>query len=219
LIGRSPNRFISTKYFFLQDTLWPIESVQCEAIKRVYLREHPQLARKLDKLFDQVSTHTTVDDVATDTLLTGAEQRLLDEGDFDPASIADGRERVIASIVRRQGQPAFRKRLLAAYGGRCAITGCTVEAILEAAHIAPYKGSETNRACNGLLLRADWHTLFDLLLVGVHAPTMTLLISPRLAGSEYEKYRGKKIQLPKDPACHPSRKALEHHRKRSRLRP
>ena len=74
-------------------------------------------------------------------------------GEFDPDDVKDARRWVLASIARRQGQPEFRKQLLALYGGRCAVTGSRVEAVLEAAHIIGYKGPETNRPQNGLLLR------------------------------------------------------------------
>lgn len=33
--------------------------------------------------------------------------------------------------------------------------------VLEAAHVTPYLGPETNDITNGLLLRADLHTLLD----------------------------------------------------------
>ena len=82
-------------------------------------------------------------------------------GQSDPGGIEDARTRVLSSIVRRRGQPLFRKRLLKAYDRRCAFTGCAVEALLEAAHIVPYRGSDTNHIANGLLLRADLHTLFE----------------------------------------------------------
>src|SRR2546426_1154448 len=39
---------------------------------------------------------------------------------------------VLSSIVRRRGQSRFRDLLLSAYRGRCAVTGCAVEAVLEA---------------------------------------------------------------------------------------
>ena len=90
----------------------------------------------------------------------------------DPTGTKNARERTLSLIVRRQGQPAFRRQLIAAYKGRCAITGCEVQAVLEAAHIVPYKGSKTNDPGNGLLLRADMHTLFDLRLVAVDVATM-----------------------------------------------
>jgi predicted restriction endonuclease len=129
----------------------------------------------------------------------------------------DARERVLSSIVRRRGQPAFRENLLTAYHGQCAITGCDVEDVLEAAHIVPYKGPETNHPGNGLLLRADMHTLFDLKRISVDVASMTLLVSPSLSGTCYEGYRGMQIKLPNDPGSQPSREALDQHRRESGL--
>ncbi|MEH1887220.1 MULTISPECIES: HNH endonuclease signature motif containing protein [unclassified Nostoc] len=41
------------------------------------------------------------------------------------------------------------------------ITNFDAEVALEAAHIIPYSETENNHPSNGLLLRADLHTLFD----------------------------------------------------------
>jgi putative restriction endonuclease len=150
-------------------------------------------------------------------LLAAAEQRLNEAGAFDPGGVVDARERVLSSIVRRRGQPAFRQRLLAAYHGQCAITGCGVAAVLDAAHIVSYKGPDTNRPANGLLLRTDLHTLFDLRLVAVDVETMTLLVSPELSGTCYEEYHGRPITVPDNGECRPSSEALEQHREESGL--
>lgn len=109
---------------------------------------------------------------------------------FDPASQQDARQRVLAAVLRRRGQSKFRAGLLRAYGGKCAITGCSVEAILEAAHVTPYLGPNTNALSNGILLRADLHTLWDLGLIAIEPKDMQLWISPSLAGSEYAQYGG-----------------------------
>ncbi len=89
------------------------------------------------------------------------------EGDFTPKSQEETRERISRSIAQRRGQPKFRKDLLEAYGYHCAITGCDAEEALEAAHIIPYCETEDNAIYNGLLLRADIHTLFDLSLITI----------------------------------------------------
>jgi hypothetical protein len=78
-----------------------------------------------------------------------------------PQGLPEGRRRRLAQVTARQGQADFRRRLILAYGGRCAITDCDVEVVLQAAHISPYDGPSTNRVTNGLLLRADLHNLFD----------------------------------------------------------
>lgn len=151
------------------------------------------------------------------SLIPLLEQKLEEEGAFDPAEIRGGRERILSSIVRRRGQPLFRRRLLEAYGGQCAISGCTLEAVLEAAHIVPYQGPETNDSRNGLLLRADLHTLFDLYLIAIDAASLTVLISPQVAGTCYAGYAGKRIRMPADRERQPSRKALKDHRRKSGL--
>ncbi len=104
---------------------------------------------------------------------------------FSPTDEVDERQRVLAAIVRRRGQPAFRKALLDAYGGRCAMTACDAVDALEAAHIRPYSGQSSNHVSNGLLLRADIHTLFDLYLIGVNPDTYEINISPTLRGTSY----------------------------------
>lgn len=56
-------------------------------------------------------------------------------GGFSPTNEVDERHRVLATIIRRRGQPAFRKSLIKAYGGKCAMTGCDALDALEAAHM------------------------------------------------------------------------------------
>lgn len=204
-------------YFFGMSTVHSLSTEKVSQIKQAYLKKYPKLKDAVNELFGHVTTDE-VDNSTTKELLTSAERQLDKEDTFDPTGIKDARERILSSIVRRRGQPAFRKHLLVAYEGRCAVTGCDVEAVLEAAHIIPYKGSKTNHPCNGLLLRADLHTLFDLRLVTVDVGTMRLLVSPNLDGTSYENYHGKQVRVPNKPASQPSREALEQHRKVSGIR-
>jgi putative restriction endonuclease len=138
-------------------------------------------------------------------------------GVFSPQGITDGRERTIASVVRRRGQPAFRHKLLELYGGRCAISGCDAVEALEAAHIVPYRGPGTNHPSNGLLLRADLHTLFDLGLISVDATSMTTIVAPRLSSTSYGDLAGKPVSAPAETYGRPSVEALEQHRVWSKL--
>lgn len=124
---------------------------------------------------------------------------------FDPQSVEDGRRRIEQLVVIRQGQTAFRRRLLEAYGRKCAMTGCEIEDILEAAHISPYKGKQTDDVTNGLLLRADIHTLFDRGLIKVDRNYL-VTASPAVA-TAYDL--PEKIRLPSDPKTHPHPEALE----------
>lgn len=130
---------------------------------------------------------------------------------FDPLNVEDARKRVVASIVRRQGQPAFRKKLLAAYDRKCAITGCAQVEVLEAAHIHPYKGEHTHALSNGLLLRADLHTLFDLYLIAVEPDTQLIRLAPALSQSDYAQYDGRPLTAPISSSAQVSIEALQWH--------
>jgi hypothetical protein len=143
--------------------------------------------------------------------LTSATKNAAAANAFDPASVQDGREKVMAAITRRRGQPIFRKLLLGAYGGVCSICSCDAEQALEAAHITPYLGPETNHPSNGLLLRADIHTLFDLGLLSIHPHTLEVSIVPQLRVTAYNVYAGRKVRVPDDSAHRPSVKALTQH--------
>lgn len=147
-----------------------------------------------------------------DTLISSQQQSATAAGIFDPASLLDARERAVAQIVRRRGQPQFRQALLLAYGGRCAISECDAPAALEAAHIHPYRGPDTNHVANGLLLRADLHTLFDLGLIAVDSKTMNVLLASSIAETSYGALADARMRLPEQPAWHPSRDALDAHR-------
>lgn len=124
----------------------------------------------------------------------------------------DNRDFQIRSVAVRRGQAGFRNNLLVAYGSRCCISGCDVPAALEAAHIAPYLGNHSNKVSNGLLLRADLHTLFDLGLLAV-GESYRVLLAPELAKSEqYSSLSGAKLNLPADNAEWPDLAALANHR-------
>lgn len=97
---------------------------------------------------------------------------------------------IILSCEHRQGnrhgrvhQKKFRQELLDYYNSHCCISGCSVETVLEAAHIKPYAlcddGEEGNRE-NGLLLRADIHTLFDLNLIQINPDTFIIEVHSSL---------------------------------------
>lgn len=134
---------------------------------------------------------------------------------FIPLEI-DERELALREVVAREGQGAFRLRLLGAYSGRCAITGEHTEPVLDAAHIQPYLGPRSNHLQNGLLLTKEFHALFDKGYVGI-TPDLEVRISERLRaewrnGKRYYPYdKQRLVQLPTDTALQPSRDALAWH--------
>jgi HNH endonuclease len=165
---------------------------QC-GFKRLSNDAHPQLLK----------------DIRNDRELEQARVKEEEEGAFSSSDLEDARRRILAAIVLRQGQRGFREQLLAAYQRACAVTSCDVIEALEAAHIIAYLGPETNYVTNGLLLRADIHTLFDLGLIVVQPNDYRVIVSKRLRGTSYESLAGQVIRLPADLVDHPSRQALE----------
>jgi predicted restriction endonuclease len=135
------------------------------------------------------------------------------EGNFDPNSNGQGKQQVIRAINLRRGQALFRKKLLQAYGGRCAITGCDCQDALDAAHIVPYNGQATNHVQNGLLLRGDIHTLFDLGKIGVDVRQKRVLVANSLGKTVYATLKGKKLRLPPRAEQHPNQHVLRRHAK------
>ena len=160
--------------------------------------------------FEQVRSDAAHDRAKASTMVTT---------DFNVDRIEDTREKQIAEVIRRKGQAKFWAALISAYKGRCVVTGCDALDALEAAHIVPYKGQHTNHPQNGLLLRADLHSLFDLGLLAINSKTMTVVLSRRLLDSDYRSLAGTPIAKPSDGPAAPSPEALHKHLRWSGLSP
>ena len=126
------------------------------------------------------------------------------EGFFVSPSQDEAKSRILVSIARRRGQTKFRQLLLEAYDYKCAITNFDAEAALEAAHIIPYVETGNNEPSNGLLLRADLHTLFDLNLIVIYPKTLQVFLHPDLQQTAYREMQGKIIRIPNDERLKPS---------------
>ena len=99
------------------------------------------IARRNHGLIDEVESEKNFDDDATGGLPTERE----------------------TTTTQRVGQDFFRDALLSAYNYRCCISGLTLEPLLVASHIVPWKIDQTNRLNprNGLLLSALHDKAFD----------------------------------------------------------
>lgn len=76
-----------------------------------------------------------------------------------PANIE--RKKVSREILERPYQNRFRKNVLGAFKFTCIITGVSMDAVLEAAHIIPISEKGSDKIDNGLCLRSDIHQLYD----------------------------------------------------------
>lgn len=137
-----------------------------------------------------------------------------DGAEYSPQE--DDRRQIVERQIReRRGQQHFRDALRERHGDRCLVTGCTVLAVLEAAHVKPYQGSNDNHPQNGMLLRADIHTLFDLDLLGIEPDQLRVELHPSLAKT-YGYLAGARLTC--SPDCRPSQEALKLRYAQFRLR-
>jgi len=187
------------KRLFNPPTVHQLEPGQYRVIVQAYLKQHPELKETLDGIFGKQSVVNRFGPASD-------EADSIDESVY-VAPHGDLREKVWHEIKKRRGQGAFRSKLLHRYGGRCLVTGCEVVAVLEAAHIDPYRGEGNNHPGNGLLLRADIHTLFDLNLLGIEPNSLRIQLHPDIT----EKY-GKLVR--KTLGCDENRRPLQQALKR-----
>ena len=119
-------------------------------------------------------------------------------------------------LVRpRLGQGAFRILVTDNYRRRCAVSGERTLPALDAAHIRPFADGGQHEASNGILMRRDIHSLFDLGYVTV-SPDMKFEVSKKIReeyenGRHYYALHGANITLPEDVRRHPERVALKWH--------
>ena len=135
-----------------------------------------------------------------------AEDSILGDTDSYSPDERDRRPIIERQIRERRGQSRFRNDLRSRYGDQCLVTRCSALAVVEAAHISPYRGEEDNHVENGLLLRSDIHTLFDLDLLGINPEDLRVELHPNIK-SEYSQFAGIKLSYENRPG--PSQEALK----------
>lgn len=79
--------------------------------------------------------------------------------------------------------------------------------IVEAAHIWPYRGQDDHHPENGLLLRGDLHTLFDLDILAISPQDLRVALHPAAMSSGYDTLQG--LMLRGCEILRPSRLALD----------
>lgn len=122
-------------------------------------------------------------------------------------------------MLPRLGQGAFRVLVTDAYNRACAITEEHSLPALEAAHIVPFGEGGPHAVNNGLLLRSDFHRLFDRGYLTV-TPEYRIKISPRLKkefenGRSYYPFDERPLgHVPEILAEQPSKELLNWHNER-----
>jgi hypothetical protein len=132
------------------------------------------------------------------------------------------RER-LGKIYSRPAQVEFSRRLRSLYR-KCAVTGCTTQQSLEAAHIRVHErkhvGDRTtsknddNNLENGILLRADIHALFDKGSIALSQDGTQIEVKDNdlLTDKTYRFLGSGRVFRPSH--CPPSRRNITSHRRR-----
>jgi len=91
------------------------------------------------------------------------------------------RRYALRAVKQRLHQASFREAVIAAYNGRCALSGLPEPMLLDAAHIVPDKDQRFGQPVisNGLPLSKIHHAAFDAHLIGID-PDYRLHVSHRL---------------------------------------
>jgi putative restriction endonuclease len=114
--------------------------------------------------------------------------------------------------VRGMQQVYFRKILLKAYKGHCALTGASFREALDAAHIIPWSQCKSDlrmNPINGILMLSCHHRLFDLGIISVDEDYKIIFRKPtkfNLTPSDkifFANLHGKIITLPSNKALWP----------------
>ena len=130
---------------------------------------------------------------------------------------APERRYALREVKQRLHQASFRDAVLAAYGGRCAISRLPTPTLLDAAHIVMDANECLGQPIisNGLPLSKTHHAAFDAHLIGVD-PDYQIHVSDRLLDLHdgpflelgLKMIAGQQIQLPRRSADHPDRDRL-----------
>ena len=117
---------------------------------------------------------------------------------------------IVQVTKRRVGQQEFRLAMLKKNGESCLISGDQPACVLEAAHIKKFAQYESHDLAGGLLLRRDFHTLFDRHLIRINPKSWHAEVSPRIR--QYETYSAIHLtQVKGDHKSRPDSELLQSH--------
>jgi putative restriction endonuclease len=133
-----------------------------------------------------------------------------------PPTDSPERRYALRSVKQRLHQATFRAAVIAAYDGRCALSGLPEPLLLDAAHIVADKDDLLGQpvVTNGIPLSKIHHAAFDAHLIGID-PDFRMHVSDRLLGQNdgpmleaLKQLNGRHIRLPGRTKDHPDKNRL-----------
>ncbi len=126
------------------------------------------------------------------------------------------RRYALRAVKQRLHQASFREAVIAAYGGRCAVSGLPEPLLLDAAHIVADRDDLLGQPIirNGFALSKIHHAAFDANLIGID-PDYRIHVADRLLSRKdgplleaLKRLQGGTLHLPKRPQDRPDRERL-----------
>lgn len=111
----------------------------------------------------------------------------------DYTAIATNEEVRIQSQRNAAAQKAFRDAVIANCFGRCLVSDKSYQRALQACHIQPHARDGKMQVCNGLLLEASLHDMFDAGDMAIHPDTLRVYFSRAAIEGGFGEYHGKVI--------------------------
>lgn len=171
-------------------SLEPVTQYRCHYAKTWIEAERPMHAKDLKPFLLTRDSYNAIRPLNPDLVeglvnwIGARDLRVRDELPPSLPFIGGGHVQVITR--RRRGQRQFRLTMLEKFGESCAFSGKQPPQVLEAAHLYSFAEQPDHKIEGGLLLRRDFHALFDLHLLRVNPEVWTIEVSPRIM--EYEDY-------------------------------
>lgn len=135
---------------------------------------------------------------------------------MEPPADTLERRYALRAVKQRLHQASFREAVIAAYSGRCALSGLPEPLLLDAAHIVSDKDERWGQPIvpNGIPLSKIHHAAFDAHLIGID-PDYRIHVSDRLLGQkdgalleEMKRLSGGALHLPDRRKDRPDRDRL-----------
>ena len=152
----------------------------------------------------------------------GYSQADMELRDFVQAPSEEQERRIDQMLINRPFRDAaFRKSVVQAYEGRCAVTGLRIvngggRAEVQAAHVWPVAEGGPDIVQNGIALSSTCHWLFDRHLICL-TDSYRLLVSHNKVPEQLRSLfttQGDRIHLPRDERLWPEREYIARHRER-----
>jgi len=198
---RSPYKIVSTdsgivriKRLSVTNSTETVSKEKFATCIRTINKLYPNIPK--NSLYEHVVAETTIVELLP--LLNWDEQRdnIIVEAQSLTALVPSPeqrQEKAYTQAVIRKGQQKLREKLLYQYAGKCAISRCAIEVVLNACHITPYVETEACLSEDAILLRSDLHDLFDAHLLAIHPESLQVHLHPGIHDSEYHSLHGKRI--------------------------